>query len=255
MAVTLRVPGRRGPAMRVRLDFAGQSKIALQYKVNEGADMNERVAMRNGADPDEGTGMDTRAAAAILQQARERAEHELRVSYRLLFVTYGLLYLIGYGTVWLSVRGQRPYHGPGSAALVVLTLLVAAAVIVTVIVVGRAFAGVGGWSARQRRVALLSYAIAIAGVYLLEAALFHAGASWSVIGIYGATAPMLVTGMAYAFSSAFVANWSVFGLGIWLIIVAATSAFAGPVGVWAVGALAAGLAFLLVAAVRPGQRD
>jgi hypothetical protein len=65
---------------------------------------------------------------------------------------------------------------------------------------------------------------------------------------------MLVTGMAYAFSSAFVANWSVFGLGIWLIVVAATSAYAGPVGVWAVGALAAGLAFLLVAAVGPGPR-
>ena len=216
--------------------------------------MSQGVAMQDSADAEEGTGMDVEDAAAIMQQARQRAEHELSVSYRLLFATYGLLYLIGYGTVWLSVRGQRPYHGPGSTALVVLTLLAAAAVVVTVVVVGRAFSGVGGWSARQRRVALLSYGIAIVGVYLLEEALFQAGASWSVIGIYGATAPMLVTGMAYAFSSAFVANWSVFGLGVWLIIVAGTSAFAGPVGVWAVGALAAGLAFLLVAAVRPGLR-
>jgi hypothetical protein len=210
--------------------------------------------MQDSADADEGTGMDIQDAAAIMQQARERAEHELHVSFRLLFATYGLLYLIGYGTAWLSVRGQRPYHGPGSTALVVLTLLAAAAVVVTVVVVGRALRGVGGWSARQRRVALLSYGVAIVGVYLLEDALFQAGASWSVLGVYGATAPMLVTGMAYAFSSAFVANWSVFGLGIWLIIVAATSAFAGPVGVWAVGSLAAGLAFLLVAAVRPGLR-
>ena len=216
--------------------------------------MAEGVAMTNGADADEGTGMDVQDAAVIMQQARERARHELRISYRLLFATYGLLYLIGYGTVWLSVRGQRPYHGPGSTALVVLTLLAAAAVVVTVVVVGRAFSGVGGWSARQRRVALLSYGIGIVGVYLLEDALFQAGASWSVIGVYGAAAPMLVTGMAYAFSSAFVANWSVFGLGIWLIVVAATGAYAGPVGVWAVGALAAGLAFLLVAAVGPGPR-
>jgi hypothetical protein len=91
-------------------------------------------------------------------------------------------------------------------------------------------------------------------VYLLEGALFHAGASWSVIGIYGATAPMLVTGMAYAFSYALVANWSVCALGVWLIVVAATSGYAGPVGVWAVGALAAGLAFLLMAAIRPDER-
>ena len=87
--------------------------------------MNRGVAMQDSAD--EGTGMDVQDAAAIMQQARERAEHELRVSYRLLFATYGLLYLIGYGTVWLSVRGQHPYHGPGSTALVVLTLLAAPA--------------------------------------------------------------------------------------------------------------------------------
>jgi hypothetical protein len=216
--------------------------------------MNEGIAMKDDTDSDEGTGLDALGAAAIMQEARERAQRELHVSFRVLFAAYGLLYLIGYGAVWLSVRGQRPYHGPGPAALVALTLLVTVAVVVTVIVVGRAVSGVGGWSARQRRIALLSYGSGIVGVYLLEDALFQAGASWSVIGVYGATAPMLVTGMAYAFSSAFWSNWSVFGLGLWLIVVAGTSAFAGPVGVWAVGALAAGLAFLLVAAVGRGPR-
>jgi len=216
--------------------------------------MSEGVAMKDGADADEGTGMDVQGAAAIMQQARERAEHELRISQSVLLASYGLVYFIGYGAIWLSVRGQRPYHGPGTTALVVLTLLVAAALAVTVVVAGRALSGVGGWSMRQRRICLLSFGVGLAGVYLLEAALFHAGASWSVIGVYAATAPMLVSGMAFAFSSALWPSWTVFGLGIWLIVVAATSAFAGPVGVWAVGALAAGLAFLLVAAVRPGLR-
>ena len=163
--------------------------------------MPEGVAMKESADADEGTSMDVQGAAAIMQQARERAEHGLRVSYRLLFATYGLLYLVGYGAVWLSVRRQRPYHGPTTAALVVLTLLVAAAVVVTVVVVGRASSGVGGWSARQRRIALLSYGSGIVGVYLLEDALFHAGASWSVIGVYGATAPCWSPGWPIAFSS------------------------------------------------------
>jgi len=216
--------------------------------------MNEGVVMKDSADPDEGPGLDARGAAAILQEARERARRELRVSYRLLFATYGLLYLIGYGAVWLSVRGQRPYHGPTGAALGVLIVLAVAAVVVTVVAVGRAVTGVGGWSARQRRAGLLSFGTGLVGVYLLEGALFHAGASWPVIGVYGATAPMLVTGMAYAFSYAFAANWSVCVLGVWLIVVAGTSAYAGPVGVWAVGALAAGLAFLTMAAIRPGQR-
>ena len=210
--------------------------------------------MQDSANADEGTGMDVQDAAAIMQQARERAEHELHINYRLLFATYGLLYLVGYGAVWLSVRGQHPYHGATGAALGVLLALAVAAVVVTVVVVGRAVAGVGGWTVRQRRASLLSFGTGLVGVYLLEGALFHAGASWSVIGVYGATAPMLVIGMAYAFSYAFVANWSASALGVWLIIVAGASGYAGPVGVWAVGALAAGLAFLLVAAVRPGQR-
>lgn len=214
--------------------------------------MKQEAAMKDGTDADDG--MDVLGAAAIMQQASERAQHELRINYRLLFTTYGLLYLIGYGAAWLSVRGQHPYHGPMGAGLGVLLALAAAAVVVTVVVVGRAVSGVGGWSARQRRAALLSFVTGLVGVYLLEGALFHAGASWSVIGVYGAAAPMLVTGMAYAFSSAFVANWSVCALGVWLIIVAGASAYAGPVGVWAVGALAAGLAFLLMAAIRPEQR-
>jgi hypothetical protein len=214
--------------------------------------MNQGVAMKEGADPDDG--MDVRGAAAIMQQASDRAQHELRINYRLLFATYGLLYLIGYGAAWLSVRGQHPYHGPTGAGLGVLLALATAAVIVTVVVVGRAITGVGGWTARQRRATLLSYGAGLVGAYLLEGALFHAGASWSVVGIYGATAPMLVVGMAYAFSYAFVANWSVCALGVWLIVVAAASGYAGPVGVWAVGALAAGLAFLLMAAIRPDQR-
>jgi hypothetical protein len=147
--------------MRVGLDFAWQSELALHHKVNEGADMSQGVAMKEGADPDDG--MDVRGAAAIMQQASDQAQQKLRINYRLLFATYGLLYLIGYGAAWLSVRGQRPYHGPMGAGLGVLLALATAAVIVTVVVVGRAVTGVGGWTARQRRAALLSYGAGLVG--------------------------------------------------------------------------------------------
>ena len=45
-----------------------------------------------------------------------------------------------------------------------------------------------------------------------------------------------------------------FGLGIWLVTVAAVGAFAGPAGVWGVDALAGGLAFLLAAVIDPWMR-
>jgi hypothetical protein len=74
--------------------------------------MNEGTGMKDGADMDEAAGMDAQRAAVIMQQARQRARRELAVRRPVLFVTWGLVVLVSYGALWLSVRGQHPYHGP-----------------------------------------------------------------------------------------------------------------------------------------------
>lgn len=215
--------------------------------------MDEGTGTKDGADtgdPD----MDVQHAAVIMQQARERARRELRASYPVLFAIWGLVWLISDGAIWLSVRGQRPYHGPTTAPLVTLILLAAAGVAVTLAVVGRAVSGVGGLSALQRRIFVVSLLAGYAGVLTLEGALFQAGASWPVIGVYGATVPVLMSGLLLAASSALRLDWGVFSLGIWVIVVAAGGAYAGPVAVWAVEALAGGLALVLMAAVQLARR-
>ena len=75
-----------------------------------------------------------------------------------------------------------------------------------------------------------------------------------MIGVFEASAPVLVAGLSYFTTSAVWLDWPVLGLGIWLLVVAAVGGFAGPAGVWAVDALAAGLAYLLMAAVEPWVR-
>jgi hypothetical protein len=219
---------------------------------SEDAEMNERIDKT--ADDDE-MGADVQRAAAILQDAREQARHQLTFRYPVLYVTWGLMYLLGYGSLWLSVRGQRPYQGPTPMALLALTIIVAAAMTVTVILVGRAVSGIGGSSARQRRVYALSSVAGFAGLFTLEAALDHAGASRAVLGVYGAAAPILLIGLIYAASSAIALDWTLFGLGVWLVAVAAGSGFAGPVTVWAVDALAVSAAFLSAAAIRFRRRS
>ena len=215
--------------------------------------------MSNGVDvpgsTDEDMGMDVARAAVILAEAREQARHQLRIRYPVLFSIWGLMYLLGYGAIWLSVRGQHPYQGPTPAALLALTFIVAAAIATTVVLVGRAVSGIGGSSAVRRRVYVLASLTGFVGLLTLEAALDHAGASRGVLGVYGAAAPILLTGLIYAVSSAIWLDWTVFGLGLWLMTVAAGSGFAGPVTVWAVDALAAGLAFLLMAAIGFGRRS
>jgi len=58
-------------------------------------------------DPQGAAVIDPQGAAVIMQQARERAGRELRVRRPVLFVTWGLVLLIGYGAMWLSVRGRH----------------------------------------------------------------------------------------------------------------------------------------------------
>lgn len=206
------------------------------------------------AEADEDMGSDIQRAATILRQAGQDARRQLTYRYPVLFATWGLMYLLGYGVLWLSVRGQRPYQGPTAMALLSLTLVVAVAMTITVVLVGRAVSGIGGSSARQRRVYVLSSLGGFAGLFTLEAALAHAGASVAVLGVYGAAAPILLTGVICALGAAVALNRTGFLLGLWLVAVGAGSGFAGPVAVWAVDAVGSSVAFIAIAVAAVRRR-
>ena len=207
--------------------------------------------MTDSSGADEGIGLDPAGAAVIMQSARERARYDLTVNQPAIFISGAVALLLGYGVIWLSVRGQRPYHGPTGGTVGILLLLVAAAVVVSAVVADRARNGVGGLSAARRRMSSVTLVISYLAVAILEAALTHDGADRPLVhGVVQATAPVLVTGVFYMASSAVSLDWTMSGLGLWLVAVAVGGAFAGPVTVWAVQALAGGLAFLLMAVVR-----
>jgi hypothetical protein len=192
--------------------------------------------------------MDVTQAADVLQSARDRAEHQLTVNRPVVFLSWGVIYLVVYGVIWLSVRNQRPFTGPTSAALGFVTIFVTVALIITVAALSRVSEGVGGRSALQRRFSSVSVPVALAGVFFLEAALDHAGASREVLATYGAAAPILVMGVVYLVSSAISLSWSMAAFGAWMVLAAAGSGFAGPVTVWPVAGLAVGAGFLVMAA-------
>ena len=209
--------------------------------------------MNDGMDAGEGTHMDVQEAVLIMQEAGERARHEFRRSHRGSFTVWGVILLLGYGSMWLTARGQHPFHGPNPGAFAAVTLLASGAGLATV-AQARAESGVGGRSAWRWRVHAVSLIAGLAAMFLLEGALYRTGASRAVIGIFEAAAPILVAGLFYLSSGALWLDWPVSGLGIWLVAVAAAAGFAGPVGIWAVGSLAGGLAFLVLAALEPRLR-
>jgi hypothetical protein len=230
----------------------------LQHKVKE-AGVNEQAGVAGGTGMDDaagmadGTPMGPAEAAVIMRDADEKARRGLQVRHRATFTIWGLGLLIGYGAMWLTVRGQRPFHGPDPAAFAIVALLGAASVMAGVDQ-ARAESGVGGLSAMRRRLSFASVLIGLAGMFAVEGALVRAGAGRPLVSIFEASAPVLVAGVFYLAGGAVRPRWAVTGLGLWLVAVAAGGGFAGPVGVWGVDALAAGLAYLLMAAVEPRLR-
>jgi hypothetical protein len=205
---------------------------------------------KDGAERDAGAGMDAAAAAAIMADAGGRARGRLRANHRVTFTVWGVLYTFGYGIVWLTVRGQHPVHGPSPAAFAAATLLALMATLASV-EEARSETGVRGLSAIRRRAFLVSALAGYAAMFALEGALYRAGASRPVLVVFEASAPILTIGLLYLVRSVSVPDWPVAGLGLWLVIVAATSGYAGPGAVWGIDALAVGPAFLLVAAFTP----
>lgn len=221
--------------------------------------MNERTGTTGSAGIDEAAGiagrtpMEAAEAAVIMADADQRARRQFRVSHRVTYTIWGLALLLGYGTMWLTVRGQRPFHGPDLATFAVVALIGIASVM-SGVNEARADSGVGGLSAIRRRASFLSVLLGLAAMFALGGALAHAGASQAVINIFEASAPVLVAGLFYLSTSVVQLNWPLAGLGAWPLAVAAAGGFAGPAGVWGVNALAAGLAYLLMAAIEPRLR-
>src|SRR5690349_15649552 len=176
--------------------------------------MNERAGTTGSAGTDDAAGtagrppMEATEAAEIMADAAQRARRQFRVSHRVTFTVWGLGLLLGYGTMWLNVRGQRLPHGPDLATFGVVTLL-----------------GVG------------SVLTGLAAMFALGGARAHAGASQAVISVFEASAPVMVAGLYYLSTSIVQLNWPLAGLGVWLLAVVAAGGFAGPAGVWGVNAL------------------
>jgi hypothetical protein len=215
--------------------------------------MNAGVEMKDDAGMDQAAGMDAQQAAVIMQQARERARRELAVRRPVLFVTWGLVVLVGYGALWLSVRGQHPFHGPTVPAIVTLVGLFVAAAIITARFIDRVSSGVGGPSVLQRGIFVSALAAGGFAMGTFIHAASNVGADRRLLALIAAAAPLLVVGLVFVASCAIngILDRPRLLLGLWLLVVAAEGAWAGPVTYLAVIALAGGGGILLMAAIEP----
>jgi hypothetical protein len=187
---------------------------------------------KTDSDPGQG-GLDPLAAASLLERTQRQVQRDLSFRSPWLSLLAAAVVLAGFGTVWLSVRGQHPYTGPSAASLVVLYALLAIRIGSVVYAHRRASAGVTGRSVSQRWAEGAAVATALVAVYLLMAALVQddpgqTGTYW----VYALTATLIVLGAFWAGVSAVRENWVDLGTAIAIMLVAAGSALAGPRGMW-----------------------
>ena len=200
----------------------------------------------NGTAPaDNGSGLDPQEAATLLQKTKRQARRQFETQTPLLALVGAAVFLVAYGTIWLSVRGQHPYGGPTGTALAVTYGLVIVIAIVGGVGVKRATTGVSGRARRQLRAQGAAVAAAYVGAYVFQGALKYLGLSHAIVyGVYPATAPLIIVAAAAAGIAATQENWPRLGVAIAVIAVATGSAFAGPVGAWAFAGVGCCLALL-----------
>ena len=203
---------------------------------------------------DEG-GLDPRDAAALLEQTRVQAQRRLDMRSPRLSLLGAAVVLFAFGAVWLSVRGQHPYTGPTAAGLLAMYGILAGWIVVVAKFHRRATAGLSGRSIRQQRAYGAAGVTALVAVSVFQGVLKHDGVSHAIVyGIYPPTAQLIVLGTLGAAIAAGREDWPGFGVGIVLCLVAAGSAFAGPVGVWFIDGVGCCVAVLGYSAAQAWMR-
>lgn len=195
--------------------------------------MGEASETGSAGVPESQPAMDAGEAARLLTQTRRQAQRDLDYRSPLLSLVAAVVVLVGFGTVWLTVRGQHPYTGPTAVSLVVLYALIAARIGTVIYAQSRAGAGVTGRSVRLRRAEGVAAAAALLAVYVLMAALVNQGDRHPAFyWVYGVAATLIALGAVWAGCSAVREDWRELGMSVAIMLVAAGSALAGPRGMW-----------------------
>ena len=202
-----------------------------------------------GAGTTQGGGFDPRQAAALLDQTTQQTRRAFTPLTPLLFTFRAVVALVVFGGLWLSVRGQHPYTGHISGwAIAAAVVLVAINIGWTAWVIERAGTGVSGPAQRkwQAWTAIMTAAWIIG--YAVTAPLYHAGVSHPVWGLYPASAPLLIIGLAAAAAAAAFRYWPLAGAALAIAVTAAAAGFEGPAGSWLIMGIGLCAVYLGIAA-------
>jgi hypothetical protein len=197
--------------------------------------------------PDDDAIFDPRLAAQILGD-EARIGRRLAPDARLIYSAWGIAWLVGFGSLWLTAR-EAGAQAPAAWSFVVFYALLWAAVVVTIVHVSRRSRGLRGTSADASAMYGWAWLVAFVAVGLIIGALGRADVDPEAMGLVSTALPCLVVGSLYMAGAATYRDRSWFVLGAWIAVMAGVGAMAGIPHIYLVMSVAGGGAMLLGALV------
>jgi hypothetical protein len=217
--------------------------------------MDNTRDLEQAATADNGGALDPREAARLLEQTSREARRQFSMNPPLATALMGVLILLAYGALWLSVLGQHPYTGPNLGVIALVYAIVAVTIAVSAMVYRRATVGVSGPSARQRTVEGVAILVSYLGSPVIQTALKYDGASAAIVyGVIPAAAPLIIVGTTVAGIAATKADWPQFGAALAVVTGGVVAAFVGPIDAWLVAGIGLFVGVVGYAAATAWQR-
>ncbi|HEY2225491.1 hypothetical protein [Actinomycetospora sp.] len=181
-------------------------------------------------------------ALAAIDAQQDRTARSLRPSPLGMFLPWGLGYLVGFGGVWLAIRGVLP------DGVVPALLAVAAAVpaVSTGITLGRSNRGLAGPSRRIRTLVGWTWLLGFAALCAINLRLTALGVPGPTLSLIWSGSALLVVGLLYLAGGALGNHGPQYVLGVWTLVTAVATVLVGYPSNFLVLALAGGGGFVVL---------
>ncbi|MCD2192226.1 hypothetical protein LQ327_02300 [Actinomycetospora endophytica] len=181
-------------------------------------------------------------ALAAIDAQQQRTTTALRPSPLGMFLPWGLGYLVGFGGVWLAIRGVLP-------DAVVTVLLVVAAIVPlasTGITVARSTHGLAGPTKRIGALYGWAWLLGFAALFAINIRVGFLGVPGPTLSLIWSGSALLVVGLLYLAGGALWNHVPQYVLGVWTLATGVLSVFVGYPANFAVLALAGGGGFIVL---------
>lgn len=199
-------------------------------------------------DADGGAPLSAEASAELIERERRSVGRRLAVNPAPIFAVWGVTFLVGWGACYLAAPGGPRVLAVG-VAIAIVVVLYAVAIAVPIVLGARAGRGVRGPSRLIGAMYGWTWTLGFLSLAAINTGLIRQGLAPATVSMLWTGTAQLVTGLIYLGGALLWRDLVQYALGVWMLIVAAGSVFAGMPGNFLVLALAGGGGFLVWAGI------